>query len=90
MPDLEIPIPGEGTQMTDAVAVVDVQATSAHVQNMAMVAGVGVVAQQNFVNLTQLANLAFLQERNMVSLPESLGAREVGSQTVPAGPKSGV
>ena len=45
------------------------------------------VAQANFATVNQLSQLAYLQERNMVNLPEALGVREVASQSVPAGPK---
>jgi hypothetical protein len=43
---------------------------------------------EDFLNVRNLANLGYLQDRNMVSLPESLGAREVASKQVPAGPSS--
>lgn len=41
---------------------------------------------EDFGNLRYLAGLGYLQDRNMVSLPEALGAREVGSKVTPAGP----
>lgn len=55
-------------------------------QSMAGLAGIANVAQANFVTINKALDYAFMEERNMVSLPEALGAREVGSKSVPAGP----
>lgn len=60
----------------------------AHEQNMAQLQQVGVIAQQNFVQTTKFADLDYMQGKNLVSLTEALGAREVASKTVPAGPTS--
>lgn len=45
-------------------------------------------AHEHFINTGKAMDYSFLQGKDMVSLPESLGAREVGSQTTPAGPKA--
>lgn len=63
-------------------------AEQAHEQNMTQIAQIGAVAQANFVQVAKFADLRYLQGADMVSLPEALGAREVGSKTVPAGPNS--
>ena len=49
----------------------------------------GNIAHSNFVTMQKVVDYDFLQGRAMVSLPESLGAREVGSKSVSAGPVSG-
>jgi len=61
-------------------------AENAHEQNMAQLAQVGVVAQQGFVTVSKTIDYDYLEAKNMVSLTEALGAREVGSRNTPAGP----
>ena len=59
---------------------------SLHEQNMAQLAQVGVVAQQGFVTVAKASDYSYLQGKDMVSLTEAMGAREVGSRVNPAGP----
>ena len=47
---------------------------------------IGNVAQAGFVTVNKVIDYDYLEGKNMVSLSEALGAREVGSKTVPAGP----
>ncbi len=49
---------------------------------------IGNVAQANFVTVNKILDLDFIEGKNMVSLTEALGAREVGSKEVPAGPNT--
>ncbi len=57
-----------------------------HEQNMSQLGQVGIVAQQGFVTIAKTTDYNYLEGRDMVSLTEALGAREVGSQVNPAGP----
>lgn len=61
-------------------------AEQSHEQNMGQLAQVGVIAQQNFVTTTKMADLDYLEGHRLVDLTEALGAREVGSEKNPAGP----
>lgn len=62
------------------------QFASLHDQNMA---GMG-AATTRFLNdaatVSKAADYQYLQDKNMVSLPESLGAREIASEKNPGGP----
>jgi len=49
---------------------------------------IGNVAQANFVTMNKVLDYDYLEGKNMVSLTEALGAREVGSKIVPAGPNT--
>lgn len=55
-------------------------------QNMAQLAQTGVVAQNNFVTSIKALDLDYIEGKRMVSLEESLGAREVASKVTPGGP----
>jgi len=50
---------------------------------------IGNVAQANFVTVNKVLDYDYLEGKAMVSLAEALGAREVASKSVPAGPTSG-
>jgi hypothetical protein len=60
-----------------------------HEQNMSQLAQVGIIAQQGFVTVSKAQDYSYLQGKEMVSLTEALGAREVGSRVNPAGPADG-
>lgn len=57
-------------------------------QNMGQIGQSGVVAQNNFITVSKAQDLDYLENKRHVSLVQALGAREVGSKTVPAGPSS--
>lgn len=57
-------------------------------QNMAMLAQSGVIGQNNFLTTQKFADNDFMENRRHVSLVQALGAREVASKQVPAGPAS--
>ena len=64
------------------------QAEAAHEQNMSQLMQTGIIAQNHFVGFTKLADYDYLEGHRLISLPQSLGAREVGSKQSPAGPTS--
>ncbi len=47
---------------------------------------IGNVAQSNFVTVNKMLDLDYMEGKNMVSLTEAMGAREVGSKENPGGP----
>lgn len=57
-------------------------------QSMGQLSGTGVVAQNNFVTVNKALDYDFMEGKRVVDLVEALGAREVGSKSVPAGPTS--
>ena len=61
-------------------------AVDIHEQNMSQLGQVGVIAQQNFVTVTKAADYGYLQDKDLVSLAEAVGVREVSSRVNPAGP----
>ena len=82
MPDAEISVSTEGVStMADVTERFAEQAANTLLQ-------IGNVAQANFVTVNKVLDLDYLEGKNMVSLTEALGAREVGSKTVPAGPNT--
>lgn len=58
-------------------------------QSMGQLSGTGVVAQNNFVTVNKALDYDFMEGKRVVDLVEALGAREVGSKNVPAGPTAG-
>ncbi len=47
---------------------------------------IGNIAQQNFVTVAKVLDYNYLEGKDMVSLAESLGAREVAAKETPGGP----
>jgi hypothetical protein len=90
MPDndsVDIPVPepvdSEGvSQMADPTA----QFAALHDQNMAAMG----TATSRFINdaatVSKAADYAYLQDKDLVSLSEAVGVREVASRVNPAGP----
>jgi hypothetical protein len=92
---VELPVLGDD-DMPQADATTDattdtLDATTAaarlHEQNMAQLGAVGIVAQQGFTTVAKAFDYNYLQGKDMVSLTEALGAREVGSEVNPGGPR---
>ena len=81
-PDLTIPVPGEGEEEMP----ISEQAASLHEQNLAQLGQIGVIAQANLVTISKAQDYSFQQGKDMVSLTEALGAREIGSRVSPGGP----
>ena len=48
---------------------------------------IGNIAQANFVTMGKILELEYIEGKNMVSLTEALGAREVASEVSPGGPR---
>lgn len=83
MPDddtLEIPHPGRReNEMSDVTPLFAEQAANTLLQ-------IGNVAQANFVTVNKMLDLDYMEGKNMVSLTEALGGREVFSKETPGGP----
>jgi hypothetical protein len=62
------------------------EAGTLHEQNMAQLGQIGIIAQQGFVTVSKAADYSYLQGKDMVSLAEAMGAREVASEKNPGGP----
>jgi len=66
--------------------------THADLANKAMDEGIvalaqaGRIANTNFITVTKAQDLSYLEGKDMVSLTEALGAREVAAKTTPGGP----
>jgi len=59
-------------------------------QNMAALAGVGVAVQIDMKTISKAQDYSYLQGKDMVSLTEAMGAREVASEKNPGGPSKPV
>jgi len=57
-------------------------------QSMGQLSGTATVAQNNFVTVNKALDYDFIEGKRVVDLVEALGAREVGSKEVPAGPNT--
>lgn len=82
MPDDPLTIPVEG-QGADKVAT---EFEKLHEGNMAAMGQSIVRFQGDAVTISKAADYSYLQGKDMVSLAEALGAREVASETNPGGP----
>lgn len=90
---LVIPVPGDSLQGDAAMAVADATANQGLAQEligqaMGQLSGSAVVAQNNFLTVNKALDYDFIEGKRIVDLVEALGAREVGSKSVPAGPVS--
>lgn len=56
-----------------------------HEQSLSRLSSVGAQAHEHFQQYNKILDLQYVRERNMVSLVESLGVREVTSQAGQAG-----
>jgi len=55
-------------------------------QNMAAMGQAMTQFQGNAVTVSKAADYSYLQNKDLVSLPEAIGAREVAARVTPAGP----
>jgi hypothetical protein len=92
---LIVPVPVDDSIIVEepAMAVLDSTANQGLAgeligQSMGQLSGTGVVAQNNFVTVNKALDYDFMEGKRVVDLVEALGAREVGSKNVPAGPHS--
>jgi hypothetical protein len=91
---LVIPVPGDGNETPKEPEMAEPTANQSLAgeligQSMGQLSGTGVVAQNNFVTVNKALDYDFMEGKRVVDLVEALGAREVGSKSVPAGPTSG-
>ena len=81
----KIPVPDKGVS-TMAAAEPTAQFAALHDQCMAGMGAAITRFQNDVATVSKAADYHYLQDKGMVSLEESLGAREVGSRVNPAGP----
>lgn len=62
------------------------QFESLHDQNMAAMGQAMTRFQNDAVTVSKAADYSYLQDKDLVSLAEAVGVREVGSRVNPAGP----
>lgn len=90
MPDpdtLVLPQPGEGGEGEDSMAAdPTAQFGSLHDQNMAAMGQAIVRFQNDATTVSKAADYSYLQDKDLVSLAEAVGVREVSSRVNPAGP----
>jgi hypothetical protein len=82
MPDSITPIELGEFVMADPTA----QFGSLHDQNMAAMGQALARFQNDAVTISKAADYAYLQDKDLVSLSEAVGVREVASRVNPAGP----
>ena len=81
--DPQFPVTGAGADsMPDASA----QFERLHDQNMAGMGQALTMYQGNAVTVSKAADYHYLQDKNLVSQEEAVGAREVGARVSPGGP----
>ena len=87
MPDdddtLDIPVSGEGSE---DMAEPSAQFERLHDQNMAGMGQAITRFQNDAATVSKASDYDYLQAKDLVSLAEAMGAREVGSRVNPAGP----
>lgn len=60
---------------------------SLHEQNMATLGTIGTMYMGDIKTISKAQDYSFLQGKDLVSLAEAVGVREVTSQVNPAGPR---
>ena len=80
--DVLTPGDGQGVEMAEPTA----QFGSLHDQNMAAMGQAIAMFQTDAVKVSKATDYAYLQDKDLVSLAEAVGVREVASQKNPAGP----
>jgi len=82
MPDdtLDMPLTGEGDDEMSA------EFTALHEQNMASLGAISTMYMGDLKTVSKAADYSYLQDKDLVSLAEAVGVREVGSRVNPAGP----
>ncbi len=87
MPDpLHVPVPGEEPEGVVFMAESTAQFASLHDQNMAGMGQALTRFQNDVVTVSKAADYAHLQDKDLVSLTEAVGVREVASRVNPSGP----
>ena len=78
---VDLPILGD-----DSMAEPTAQFGSLHDQNMAAMGQAIAMFQNDAVKVSKAADYGYLQDKDLVSLTEAVGVREVASRVNPAGP----
>jgi hypothetical protein len=85
-PDVPVPDPVGNSQGDDVMAEPTAQCGSLHEQNMAGMGQAMTMFMTDATKVSKAADYAYLQDKDLVSLAEAVGVREVGSRVNPAGP----
>ena len=83
---VDIPVLGELPKGEVPMAESTAQFGSLHDQNMAAMGQSMAQFQADRVTVSKAADYAYLQDKDLVSLAEAVGVREVSSRVNPAGP----
>jgi len=83
--DLHIPVPAQPGG-DEVMAEPTAQFGALHDQNMAGMGQAITRFQNDVVTVSKAADYAYLQDKDLVSLTEAVGVREVASRVNPAGP----
>ena len=87
MPDDTILIPVGGQGVDTMADTVSPQFERLHDQNMAGMGQAITMFQNDAVKISKAADYSYLQGKDLVSLTEAVGTREVSSERNPGGPK---
>ena len=80
-PEVTIPVPGEGEdEMAESTR------EDLHDQNMAGMGQAMTRFQNDVVTVSKATDYSYLQDKNLPSLVESLGAQQVMNRNTPGGP----
>ena len=82
----EIPLAPQEGQEGDSMPEATPQFASLHDQNMAAMGQAIARFQNDATTVSKAADYSYLQDKDLVSLAEAVGAREVSSRVNPAGP----
>lgn len=90
MAEVDLQIPVETGQGEIAMAEPTAQFGALHDQNMAGMGQAMTRFQNDVVTVSKAADYGYLQDKDLVSLAEAVGVREVGSRVNPGGPTPAV
>lgn len=82
----EIPISPPTGQESDEMPEATAQFAALHDQNMAGMGQAIARFQNDVVTISKAADYGYLQDKDLVSLAEAVGVREVASRVNPSGP----
>lgn len=83
---LQIPVPGDVPEGDVSMAEPTAQFGALHDQNMAAMGQSMAQFMRDATTVSKAADYAYLQDKDLVSLAEAVGVREVSSRVNPAGP----
>jgi hypothetical protein len=85
-PTVTIPVSPQEGQESVEMAEPTAQFGALHDQNMAAMGQAIAMFQVDATRISKAADYAYLQDKDLVSLSEAVGVREVASRVNPAGP----